>query len=583
MGNTLCGFPMLLTILLYTNEWRQNMKLSSNEISELLSIDATTFFYNICDSIKHDFSDYEAYYCLSKYYKSNINKEYLCLEMAAYYCTDEHDLDTITSRMSYLSTCKEFHVKNVSIVILSYNNMTITKDCIQSIKDTCPASSYEIVVVDNASTDGVTDWLLSLDYIKLRCNTDNAGFPVGCNQGVEISNTENDIFFLNNDTIMMPGSLFYLRMGLYESDDIGATGSTSNSVGSFQQIEEQYDNIDSYIDYSLRNNIPSLNPYTKHTRLVGFALLVKRTVLDITGAFDPIFTPGNFEDDDLCFKIIMSGHKLLLCHNSFIFHYGSMGFRKKEGSEKNATTAYNELMLRNIGFIDKKWNIRLLHSEILYQNFAAELNEDIDSDFSLLEIGTHFGQNLAAIHHMYPNSNLVGIEDNKTCAQLSDSMFPTLNIDFNYTDPDLPKHSFDYVVLNNTICETTNPDNIINKAYRYLKPSGVLIVMAPNILHFSALAQLLSGHMEYKNSGIIDKAYVRFYTLQSIYDLLTSNDFTPIYIGGYPESKDIPPESISFMNSLGSIPGVVGSDIMSIKEYVIKAKKQHRKDDCYEK
>ena len=71
-----------------------------------------------------------------------------------------------------------------SIVVLSYNAYTYTKFCIESIRKYTPKGSYEIIVVDNASGDQSTIWLKK--QMDLRCiyNTENQGFPKGCNQGI---------------------------------------------------------------------------------------------------------------------------------------------------------------------------------------------------------------------------------------------------------------------------------------------------------------------------------------------------------------------------------------------------------------
>lgn len=183
--------------------------------------------------------------------------------------------------------------------------------------------SYELIVVDNASQDGSVAWLETQEDILLIANKENRGFPYGCNQGIKCAEPQNDIFLLNNDTVLMLNSLFWLRMGLYENLHVGATGSVSNSVSNGQRIEEGLGTLEEWTKYGIRNNIPTSHPYEKKVFLVGFALLLRRAALDEIGLLDIRFTPGTYGDDDIAMRLHQTGWQILLCKNSFIFHYGS--------------------------------------------------------------------------------------------------------------------------------------------------------------------------------------------------------------------------------------------------------------------
>ncbi|EKC64068.1 glycosyl transferase family 2 [human gut metagenome] len=125
-------------------------------------------------------------------------------------------------------------------------------------------------MVDNASTDGTLEWLQEQKDMTLVSNQENKGFPAGCNQGIKAAEPENDILLLNNDTIVLPNSIFWLRMGLYEEERIGTTGSMSNSVINGQRIEKDYE---FYLD---------LRKYGT-ARHAGFGLGFERCVMYLTG------------------------------------------------------------------------------------------------------------------------------------------------------------------------------------------------------------------------------------------------------------------------------------------------------------
>ena len=215
--------------------------------------------------------------------------------------------------------------KNIktSIIILTYNNLIYNKICVDSIRKYTKENTYEIVVVDNNSTDGTREWLKEQTDIVTVLNDENVGFPKGCNIGIGVSQKENDILFLNNDTVVTPRWLDNLKACIYSDDKIGGVASITNSCSNYQSISVPYNNIKDMIPFAEANNISNPEKWEQKVRLVAFCMLVKREVLNKIGIMDERFTPGNFEDDDLCMRIIESGYKMMLCNDSFIHHFGS--------------------------------------------------------------------------------------------------------------------------------------------------------------------------------------------------------------------------------------------------------------------
>lgn len=176
----------------------------------------------IRQGLLYNFCNYELYLLLGNYYfmLGNVDQAYICYENAEFYCHNS-DLDIIQQFKRNCETSGNCNVNKTAIVILSYNTLKMTKECIESIRKNNPASAYELIVVDNASTDGSVEWLSQQADIRLLCNHENVGFPVGCNQGIKQGSADSDILLLNSDTIVFPNSIFWLRMGLYEDETVG--------------------------------------------------------------------------------------------------------------------------------------------------------------------------------------------------------------------------------------------------------------------------------------------------------------------------------------------------------------------------
>lgn len=123
-----------------------------------------------------------------------------------------------------------------SIIVLSYNTLKLTWECIRSIQRFTEPGTYEIIVVDNASTDGSVEYLKEQKDLKVIFNQENMGFPKGCNQGIEIA-TGTEILLLNSDTIVTPRWLSQLRYALYSSEMVGAVSCVTNKCSNRQALK----------------------------------------------------------------------------------------------------------------------------------------------------------------------------------------------------------------------------------------------------------------------------------------------------------------------------------------------------------
>ena len=155
----------------------------------------------------------------------------------------------------------------------------------------------------NASTDESLGWLERQQDVVLVKNSENRGFPCGCNQGIRAAGPDSDILLLNSDTILFPNSLFWLRMGLYEQENIGSAGCMTNHSSNGQVIREKFASIQEYEQYALKNNVLQDKPYELKSYLVGFAVLVRREAMEKVGELDIRYSPGQFEDCDLGIRL----------------------------------------------------------------------------------------------------------------------------------------------------------------------------------------------------------------------------------------------------------------------------------------
>src|SRR5262245_38451575 len=125
-----------------------------------------------------------------------------------------------------------------SIVIVTQDQLEYTRLCLASIFASTP-EPYELIVVDNGSSDGTPDYLKGIGNCKegtnrpvrttIAMNPENRGFPAAANQGIGAA-TGQQIVLLNNDTIVTSGWLTRMLLALHSDPRIGMVGACSNFV-----------------------------------------------------------------------------------------------------------------------------------------------------------------------------------------------------------------------------------------------------------------------------------------------------------------------------------------------------------------
>ncbi|MCW2960156.1 MAG: wbbL 5 [Thermoleophilia bacterium] len=238
-----------------------------------------------------------------------------------------------------------------SIVILTRNELAYTKLCVASIQAHTP-EPYELVFVDNGSTDGTVEWLRTLPNAIVIENADNLGFGGGCNQGMAAARGAR-ILLLNNDVVVTTGWLDALHDALDRDPQVGIAGPRSNRIAGIQQVDDvEYDveTLDGLEEWAATWTAQHAGELATFPRLIGFCLLVERAVVERIGGFDLRYGLGNFEDDDFCLRAVLGGFTCVIAQGSFIHHFGSRTF-VGEGIR------YDETLLGNRDRFARAWRI----------------------------------------------------------------------------------------------------------------------------------------------------------------------------------------------------------------------------------
>ncbi|KAB3526641.1 glycosyltransferase [Alkaliphilus serpentinus] len=358
--------------------------------------------------------------------------------------------------------------RKTSIILLTYNNLEYNKLCINSIRNYTKPESYQLIVVDNASTDGTLEWLKEQRDIELISNSVNEGFPKGCNQGIKMADVGNDILLLNNDTIVMPNWLENLQTALYSKDSIGAVGAITNSCSNYQAISLPYDNFDDILAFATAHNHSNAALWEERLRLVGFCMLIRGDVIQKIGLLDERFTPGNFEDDDYSLRIRQEGYRLLLCKDTFIYHFGSMSFSKESNK-------FNDVLIKNRGKFQEKWGFDPYSIITINKAITQYLKSQQISFNNILELECAGGGTLLDIKNEFPNVDLFGIEKNPKLL-LNYQHYADIKVGGFKSIETFERNFFDVIINASTSCKSNKLIENLNYLFKYVKPNGMVIL-----------------------------------------------------------------------------------------------------------
>ena len=227
---------------------------------------------------------------------------------------------------------------NLSIIIPVFNCLDLTKQCLESIKVSLKnVIEYEIIIVDDGSTDGTHEFLsgLSKANYHVLLNQNKGNFAINNNRAAKMA--QGDILcLLNNDTELPNGWLQPMVEGFERYPDAGF-------IGNVQKIPatNRYDHFGvafppwlTPIHYGqhLKQRPRFDGPYSRWAAVTAACVLIKKEVFFSVGGFDESYVNG-CEDMDLCIRLHKKGHWHYVAHDSEIFHHkGASPNRKKFNS-----------------------------------------------------------------------------------------------------------------------------------------------------------------------------------------------------------------------------------------------------------
>jgi GT2 family glycosyltransferase len=238
----------------------------------------------------------------------------------------------------------------VSVIIPTFGHVDYTLRCLASISEHTPRAAIEVIVLDDAYPGSeVSSLWEKVDGIRLVRNPENRGFLLTCNAGAKLAKGDY-LFFLNNDTELLPGAIDALAELLDANAEAGMAGSKLlypdgrlQEAGGIIWNDASAWNWGRYQDPAR----PEFNYRREVDYISGAAIMVRRSVFMELGGFDPEFAPAYCEDSDLAFRIRALGLKVVYEPRSEVVHYEGVSHGTDTTDGVKAYQAANAALLRS--------------------------------------------------------------------------------------------------------------------------------------------------------------------------------------------------------------------------------------------
>ena len=295
----------------------------------------------------------------------------------------------------------------ISIVLLCWNHWTETKRCIESVLKNSKYDYYELIIVNNNSTDDTKKELEyyknNYDFISIVNNDKNYGFAKGMNIGMLHSKYQN-IILLNNDTIVGENWLYPLVKPIILNNYHVGSPITNNCGNEVKQFIS-YDNVDDLLQKVKIYQTKNLNKTVSIDRIPFFCPILRKHDLFAVGMLDERFGVGGWEDDDLIEKLKKYNPNCILgyTYQSFVYHMESLSMSDTSTTGKNWTQQNN-----NQQIFEKKWNKKWNPPQ--YQFHKLDINVKTKNNYIL----NLLNQNVCNGQELYQHSdNGIIISDSK--------------------------------------------------------------------------------------------------------------------------------------------------------------------------
>lgn len=246
----------------------------------------------------------------------------------------------------------ELGADSASVVVVTYNGLAFTRLCLETLLANT-AGDFELVVVDNGSSDGTPGYLTRLAQqdarVRVLLNGRNVGFAAACNYGLALAGGDH-LVLLNNDTMLAPGWLAGLLAHL-GNPEVGLVGPVTNRIGNEAEIATSYRTWGEFLDLARRRSREHAGEWLAVRTPAMFCMAMRRETYLRLGPLDERYEVGLLEDDDYANRARQVGYQLRCAEDVLVHHFGEASFGRLVSDGR-----YSRILRENQRRYAEKWD-----------------------------------------------------------------------------------------------------------------------------------------------------------------------------------------------------------------------------------
>lgn len=384
------------------------------------------------------------------------------------------------------------------VIIIAHNQKEFVKTGIDMLRLYSSLSIEDIVLVDNASSDGLNEWMQQQENLNCIYCDKVEHYAQILNTAIKEFTVEEDILLLNASFILLPHCLEKMRNHLYSEERIGAVGLEllHNMPG---------EDIDFNKSLKIAEATKDNNEVNRKLHIRANAILIKNKMIHHLKEFNENLRLPKYVMLDYLLRGNENDYKFYLCKRAYAFAITQ--------EEDIYTQLYGEEF--DMQRLREEWNTSYFSA-----GFNSELlkliNTDKNNAMNVLEVGCDCGGNLLEIQNRYPKTDIYGLEINPASANIAKHVAKVAI--GNIEDCHVPFEGikFDYIIFGDVLEHLREPAKTIKYCKSILKKGGHILACIPNLMHLSVIRELLNGNFTYEDIGLLDKTHIHLFTYKEI-------------------------------------------------------------------
>ena len=387
----------------------------------------------------------------------------------------------------------------VTVVIMAYNRLEKTKRCVESVLKYTNDVDYDLILIDNGSSDGTFEYFKTIEHEKLRIVrvTKNVGtVPPFCM--MDLNWFSDYLAIVNNDLIVTENWLKNLLTVAKSDPKIGMVNPLSSNTSNCQVMNFDFSSYEEMQEIAKEFNVSDPRKWEERLRLITLGTLYTKPCLYAIGW--PNFDPGfyhDFSDDDITFQIRRAGYKTILAGDTWIHHDHNI----KALEDKDETEFKNSLSYGKKNFSEKYFGVDAWDDASNYifpylqdSIFPPCNNEnikilgiDVKSGTPLLDV-----KNLVRRFEVFNPETHAFFRNSKYHLDLSTICNGSVVCDrIDYLYNSFAPNYFDYIVIGENVNKYAEPARVMQDAFALLKNGGQLYFSLKNTFDFKTLLAIL--------------------------------------------------------------------------------------------